>query len=59
MTVFHPHKSYVSVDYCSISLAVRKKGAATGEGTYGEWELKIASDATHIGLEKSMMIDLD
>ncbi len=57
--MFHPHKSYVSVDYCSISLAVRKKGAATGEGTYGEWELKIASDATHIGLEKSMMIDLD
>lgn len=46
--IFHPAKSYISVDYCSISLAVKSEN--------GSWNLKIASDASHVGLAKSETI---
>lgn len=62
MKIFHPLKSYDTVDYCSISLGVRRSAGDEGEevqeGVCMGWKLKLSSDSSHIGLCKSSMIEL-
>ena len=70
MRLFNPDKQLDSVDYCAISLAVKKSFGEADEfpenippagedGAYGPWRLKITSDARHIGLGKASLISVD
>ena len=62
MKIFHPLMSYDTVDYCSISIGVKKSSSGdecvTQEGSYKGWELKLSSDSSHVGLCKSSLIEL-
>ena len=69
MRLFNPTKQLASVDYCAISLAVKRSFKEADEfpddeeippagkdGVYGPWRLKLTSDARHIGLGKACLI---
>lgn len=59
MNIFYPFKNYDAVDYCSISLGVKKSERSEAqEGVYKGWELKLSSDSSHIGLCKSSLIEV-